>query len=85
MAAPWGLLVSCSQTASSPPFLHNDVISLYCFCAEPPELGGSLIYSNHGNNDIHNDKLRYTTTRIVSLASADVALLYLSGGFKQLC
>ena len=50
-----------SQTASSPPFLQTDVIGrggrvwsgLYRFCSEPPELGGSLICSCRGNNDIH--------------------------------
>ena len=87
-------LVSRSQTASSPPFLYTDVIglvnTLYRFCAEPPELGGSLLCSYHGDNGIHSDKPRYTdrncSFRCEGLpASTDGTLLFLSGRFKQLC
>ena len=37
--------------------------TVYQFCSEPPELGGSLICSCHGTNDIHTDKRVVTGKR----------------------
>ena len=37
--------------------------TVYRFCSEPPELGGSLTCSCHGINDIHTDKRVVTEKR----------------------
>ena len=67
--------------------------TVYHFCSELPELGGSLICSCHGSNDIHTDKRVVTGKRTKRLGydrigergryRAHGALLLLQGGSHQ--